>query len=386
MTKGNRNNNSRQRKRAAAREDAKRARLTPDPDILQPPADLYPATPPEEPPALAAPTIIESKAPPPEEPPATDEPINGEFKAPAPEQPPAPDEAMTDPTSAAAPPPALTSNPISKRSKAAGHPNPTGVLIAIDWENIRKGAQRMGLQIPAAQAAGAINSIATMFGQVRQATAFGDWNLRPQDAAAFRSSGVSAHHAPRSSAGRDQSYTSIILEVYDWLKDRPECSYIVIASGDSDYEALVQRATLHGARIIISAFSDSISRDMLAAAPFFPLEAELPVVPPPQWEPEDTAGMTRTKATLEPLVQMMEHLESTLKFVGYTRLCSQWMLDWNIARDSDEAYHILQYWQGRGVLAKHRIPKQEPHTQRILALRLERQHADVQLALTAIPA
>ena len=367
MTKGNRNNNSRQRKRAAAKEEAKRARVTPEATALQPPAEAFPAAPMEEPPATAQPPTGGFKTAPPEEPPATAPPT-------------------TEQIYSAAPPADITPVPVSQRSLPTGHSNPTGVLIAIDWENIRKGAQRMGLEIPAAQAAGVINSIATMFGQVQQATAFGDWTLRPQDAAAFRSSGVSAHHAPRSSAGRDQSDTSIILEVYDWLRDRPDCKYIVIASGDSDYEPLVQRAMLHSTRIIICAFSDSISRDMLAVAPFFPLEAELPALRPPQCGPEDTAGMTRTKATLEPLVQMMEHLESKLRFVGYTRLCSQWMLDWNIAKDSDEAYHILQYWQGKGVLTKHRIPKQEPNTQRTLALRLERQNADVQLALTAKPA
>ena len=50
---------------------------------------------------------------------------------------------------------------------------------------------------------------------------------------------------------------------------------MILGSGDADYQALVDRASVHGRRIVLCAFSQSVSRDMLAAAPLFPLEAEL---------------------------------------------------------------------------------------------------------------
>ena len=50
---------------------------------------------------------------------------------------------------------------------------------------------------------------------------------------------------------------------------------MILGSGDSDYQALVDRARLQGRRIVLCAFSQSVSRDMLATAPLFPLEAEL---------------------------------------------------------------------------------------------------------------
>ena len=50
---------------------------------------------------------------------------------------------------------------------------------------------------------------------------------------------------------------------------------MILGSGDADYQALVDRARVHGRRIVLCAFSQSVSRDMLAAAPLFPLEAEL---------------------------------------------------------------------------------------------------------------
>ena len=65
------------------------------------------------------------------------------------------------------------------------------------------------------------------------------------------------------------------MEVYEWIRDREDCGTVILGSGDADYQDLVDRASFHGRRIVLCAFSRSASRDMLAAAPLFPLEAEL---------------------------------------------------------------------------------------------------------------
>ena len=54
-----------------------------------------------------------------------------------------------------------------------------------------------------------------------------------------------------------------------------DCGTVILGLGDADYQALVDRARLHGWRIVLCAFSQSVSGDMLAAAPLFPMEAEL---------------------------------------------------------------------------------------------------------------
>ena len=67
-------------------------------------------------------------------------------------------------------------------------------------------------------------------------------------------------------AGKDRSDPSILLEVYDWVRDREDCGFIILSSGDSDYEVLVDRARTRGRRIILCAFSQAVGREMLAAA------------------------------------------------------------------------------------------------------------------------
>ncbi len=96
--------------------------------------------------------------------------------------------------------------------------------------------------------------------------AFGDWSLRSEDGREFAEHDIVPYHAPRSSAGTDRSESAILLEVYEWIRDREDYGAVVLGSGDADYQALVDRASFHGRRIVLCAFSQSVSRDMLGAA------------------------------------------------------------------------------------------------------------------------
>lgn len=96
--------------------------------------------------------------------------------------------------------------------------------------------------------------------------------------------------------------------------------------GDADYPVLVDRARTHGKRIVLCAFSQSVSRDLLATAPLFPPEAELGIRLAEhgdfnisvQREPEQTdAGVD---GALGRFVREMDRLEGRMNFVGYGML------------------------------------------------------------------
>ena len=63
---------------------------------------------------------------------------------------------------------------------------------------------------------------------------------------------------------------------------------------------------------MLCAFSQSVSRDLLSAAP--PEEISV--------SPDDVLGR---------FIREMHRLEIRMNFVGYSMLCSQWMLDWGMA-------------------------------------------------------
>ena len=232
-----------------------------------------------------------------------------------------------------------------------------GVLIAIDWENIRRGAQMYQQTVTPRALCEAMKTVGETFGEVRGGTVFGDWSLRREDAAAFTQAGIQPYNAPRTMAGKDRTDPSILLEVYDWVRDREDCQYIVLGSGDSDYQALVDRAKGNGRRIIICAFSQSVARDMLAVAPLFPLEAELGFSLPEHGAiPGGEGQYMSSEDALQIFARQMDRLETTMNFVGYNKLCTQWMLDWGLASTEYECYRLIDQWLYEEVIERHDVP------------------------------
>ena len=109
-----------------------------------------------------------------------------------------------------------------------------------------------------------MQDVGRVFGEVVGGKAFGDWSLRPEDGREFAEHDIGPYHAPRTSAGKDRSDPAILLEVYEWIRDREDRGTVILGSGDADYQALVDRARVHGRRIVLCAFSQSVSPDMLA--------------------------------------------------------------------------------------------------------------------------
>ena len=231
-----------------------------------------------------------------------------------------------------------------------------GVLLAIDWENIRRGAQLYQRSVTPRTLYDAMKNVGEVFGEVKGGKAFGDWGLRPDDGVAFSETGIQPYQAPRTMAGKDRSDPAMLLEVYDWLRDRDDCEVIVLASGDSDFQILVDRARDMGRRIVLCAFSQSVARDMLAVAPLFPLEAELGIQlaehgDVPVQEQQEAAAQD----ILEVFVREMGRLESRMNFVGYNMLCNQWMLDWGIAWNEYECRKLVDQWIYDEIIERHDV-------------------------------
>ena len=252
-----------------------------------------------------------------------------------------------------------------------------GVLMAIDWENIRRGAQMYQQSVSPRALCDAMKSVGEVFGEVRGGKVFGDWSLRREDAAAFTLAGVEPYNAPRTMAGKDRTDPSILLEVYDWVRDREDCPWILLGSGDSDYQALVDRAKTNGRRIIICAFSQSVARDMLAVAPLFPLEAELGFRLPEHGAIVGGDGMTSTQDALQTFVRQMDRLEGSMNFVGYNKLCTQWMLDWGIASTEYECYRLIDQWLYDEVVERHDVANPNNPAYPTSAIRLIRSNETV---------
>ena len=257
-----------------------------------------------------------------------------------------------------------------------------GVLIAIDWENIRRGAQLYQRSVTPQSLYDAMRNVGEVFGDVRGGKAFGDWGLRPDDGLAFSETGIQPYQAPRTMAGKDRSDPAMLLEVYDWLRDRQDCGVIVLGSGDSDFQILVDKARDMGRRIVLCAFSQSVARDMLAVAPLFPLEAELGIQ---LAEYGDIPVQEQTEQAIQDVlhvfVREMAKLESRMNFVGYSMLCNQWMLDWGIAWNEYECRKLVDQWIYEEIIERHDVHNPNNPQFPTSAIRLKRTNELVREAL-----
>ena len=264
----------------------------------------------------------------------------------------------------------------------------TGVLIAIDWENIRRGALMYQVEVTPQDVAQAMIAVGRIFEEVLGGKAFGDWSLRPEDGRAFTEAEITLYHAPRSMAGKDRSDPSILLEVYDWIRDREDCGFIILGSGDSDYQVLVDRARARDRRIILYAFSQAVGREMLAAAPLFPLEAELGIhlaehgdVEVRTHAPPENAASSGNDAALDTFVTEMSRLEGRMNFVGYGMLCNQWMLDWGMGWNEHECRRMVDNLVQAGVVERHDVVNHNNPQFPTAAVRLVRANETVRNAL-----
>ena len=264
----------------------------------------------------------------------------------------------------------------------------TGVLIAIDWENIRRGALMCQTEVTPQDVAQAMIAVGRIFGEVLGGKAFGDWSLRPEDGRAFTEAGVALYHAPRTMAGKDRSDPSILLEVYDWIRDREDCGFIILGSGDSDYQVLVDRARARERRIILCAFSQAVGREMLAAAALFPLEAELGIhlaehgdVEVKTSVPQENVSSSGNDVAIGTFITEMDRLEGRMNFVGYSMLCNQWMLDWGMGWNEHECRKMVDDLVQAGVVERHDVVNHNNPQFPTAAVRLVRSNETVRKAL-----
>ena len=218
----------------------------------------------------------------------------------------------------------------------------------------------------------------------------GRWQgLRRLVAAALRRPRVLEHdvvpyHAPRTSAGKDRSDPAILLEVYEWIRDRDSCGTVLLGSGDADYQVLVDRARTYGKRIVLCTFSASVSRDMLAATPLFPLEAELGIQTAEHVDVTAAATDTDNAESdrfMERFMRQMYSLENRMNFVGYSTLCNQWMLDWGLAWTEHECRSLIDEYQNAGIVERHDVHNPNNPDWPTSAVRLVRSDERVRQAL-----
>ena len=258
----------------------------------------------------------------------------------------------------------------------------SGVLIAIDWENIRRALPNFIEHVTPEQVCAAFQTVASRFGDYRGGTVFGDWTLRVEEARVFESHGLQAYNVLRSRRGKDRSDPAINLEVYDWVRDRSDVDTFILGSGDSDFQELIRRARNRGNQVVICAFGDTIAGEMKNMTPVFPLEAELSLTPKREIAPTlPGTPDSEIVSKVQTFVQRMSNLERSLPYVVLNYLKTIATPAWGIGSDAIQRHVFLQELISDGILEEYDVDNPKRPGQTAIAVRLNRSHENVIEAL-----
>ncbi|MFQ5875037.1 MAG: NYN domain-containing protein, partial [Dehalococcoidia bacterium] len=166
----------------------------------------------------------------------------------------------------------------------------------------------------------AFRALATEFGDYRGGTAFGDWTLRPEDARTFEERGLQAYNVLRSRTGKDRSDPAMMLEVYDWVRDRDDIGVVILGSGDSDFKELIRRGKQRGKELIVFAIAATISGELPKMTGPFPLQSRMRLTPKSRAGPLPGFPLSEDLRRFQAFVLRLDSVERKLPYVVYSYL------------------------------------------------------------------
>jgi uncharacterized LabA/DUF88 family protein len=210
----------------------------------------------------------------------------------------------------------------------------------IDWENIRQRLSDNYIEkVSVDQVMEAVKKVAGEIGELRQATFYGDFTLRREEARVIeRKPLFRIRNVLRSRRGKDQTDPVLITELTETIFTPHDFDSILLCSGDSHYCEPIRKASIKSIKVYVCAVGPDVSPDLASLAPFYPIEKyldttltqrmaeqqRLPGIPP-----KDIGQWVK-------LVRILDSLESTLPFVGLSYFHKQIMLSYLIGGQTDD--------------------------------------------------
>ena len=230
----------------------------------------------------------------------------------------------------------------------------------IDWENIRR---RLGdnytEKVSIDQVMEAIKKVASEIGQLRQATFYGDFTLRREEARVIeRKTHFRIRNVLRSLRGIDQTDPVLITELTEVIFTPHDFDSILLCSGDYHYCEPIRKASIRGIKVYICAVGLDVSADLASLAPFYPIERYLDIpltrkVPGQQiltgLSPKDIAHWAK-------FVSIIDSMESTLPFIALSYFHKDIMLSYNLGGQThDDRWAYLESTRESEIIGMEQI-------------------------------
>lgn len=254
------------------------------------------------------------------------------------------------------------------------------VEIFIDWENIRRRiADNYVEKISIDKVIKAIKSATKEIGELRQATFYGDFTLRREEARSIEGKArFRIRNVLRSRSGKDQTDAVLITELMEAVFTPQDYNNILICSGDQGYCEAIRKALLKGMKVYVCAVGLDVSQDLTSLAPFYPIERYLDIQLTRKLpgQAQLTGLPAKELAHWSKFVSILDSIESKLDFVALTYFHKDIMLAYHLGGQThDDRWACLETARESGILSIEQIdnPARPGFKMRIVKLNRENQ-------------
>lgn len=256
-----------------------------------------------------------------------------------------------------------------------GNTRTNRVEAFIDWENIRQRLSDNYIEkVSVVQVMEAINKVANEIGVLRQATFYGDFTLRRDEARNIeRKAHFRIRNVLRARSGRDQTDPVLITELMETIYTPHDFDSILLCSGDSHYCEPVRKASLKNIKVYICAVGVDVSPDLTSLAPLYPIERYLNITLNRKVAEQQTlTGLSpRDIAHWAKFVGILDSIESTLPFVSLSYFHKQIMLSYLIGgQTNDDRWAYIESAREAEIVSIEQIdnPTRPGHRMRVIKL------------------
>ncbi|MCL0052960.1 NYN domain-containing protein [Dehalococcoidales bacterium] len=252
----------------------------------------------------------------------------------------------------------------------------------VDWENIRQRLSDNYIEkVSIDQVMEAVKKVANEIGQLRQATFYGDFTLRREDARVIeRKTHFRIRNVLRSRRGKDQTDPVLITELTEAIFTPQDFDSILLCSGDSHYCEPIRKASIRGIKVYICAVGLDVSPDLTSLAPFYPMERYLDIpLTRKMSEQQILIGLSpKDIAHWSKFVSILDSIESTLPFVALSYFHKDIMLSYSLGgQTQDDRWSYLESARESGIISIEQIDNPARPGFKMRVIKLNRDHAIV---------
>lgn len=245
----------------------------------------------------------------------------------------------------------------------------------IDWENIRQRLSDNYIEkVSVDQVMEAIKKVANEIGVLRQATFYGDFTLRRDEARIIERKPLFRYrNVLRSRRGKDQTDPVLITELVETIFTPHDFDSILLCSGDSHYCEPVRKASIQGIKVYICAVGPDVSPDLMSLAPLYPIGRYLDIpLTRKMLEQRVLTGLSpKDIAHWAKFVSILDSIESALPFVALSYFHKDIMLSYNLGGQiQDDRWAYIESAREAGIVNIEQIdnPTRPGYQMRIIKL------------------